>query len=144
VTLAFELEYYKEQLEHGRHIEVQRSSVAAFSATVAAALIGDLLKNGILTRAALPCTVTLTMVGLIAWLLSAKLYERFRLHNTTAGLVRDDFNIKLKGYRKQAQEINKKKFPLMFGVRLHVIWNCLFALIAVVGFGLTMWIFIHR
>src|SRR5215813_118870 len=83
------LEYYKEQLVHGRHIEAQRSTIAGVAFAISGAIIGELLKTGQLTTEQLPFTVTLLCVGLFACLLSAKLYERFRLHNGIARLARN-------------------------------------------------------
>lgn len=135
--MAAELEYYKEQLEHGRHIEVQRSTVAALAATSSGAIIGELLKQP-LTRNELPYTVTLSVVGLVSWLLSAKLYERFRLHNYIAKLARDRLDATLKDLRKQAEKEHKKDFPFTYWLPLHHVWNVLFAAIMILGIVLTV------
>ena len=127
------VEYYKEQLEHGRHIEVQRSSVAGLALAISGAIIGELLKHP-LTRRDLPYTVTLCFVNLVALLISAKLYERFRLHNETAKLVRNKIDPSLGIFRKEAQKIIKTKYPFLFWLRLHVIWNCLFVVLSILGF----------
>ena len=42
--MAAELEYYQEQLEHGRHTEAQRSTVTGLAFTISGAIIGELLK----------------------------------------------------------------------------------------------------
>ena len=42
--MAAELEYYKEHVAYGRHIELQRSAVAGLAATLSGAIIGELLK----------------------------------------------------------------------------------------------------
>ena len=57
---ATELEYYKEQLEHGRHIEVQRSTVAGLGIAISGAIVGELLKKP-LAREQLPYTVTFAL-----------------------------------------------------------------------------------
>jgi len=64
--MAAELEYYKEQLAHGRHIEVQRSTVAGLALTVSGAIIGKLLENMPLGKEMLPYTITLIVVGLLS------------------------------------------------------------------------------
>ncbi len=135
--MSAELEYYKEQLEHGRHIEVQRSTVAGLAIAMSAAIVGELLKSG-LKRDQLPYTVTLCLVNLVALLISAKLYERFRMHNETAKLVRNKIDPSLAILRKQAQEIIKVKYPILFRIRLHVIWNCLFGILTVLGLVTTL------
>lgn len=101
------LEYYKEQLAHGRHIEVQRSTVAGVAFAISGAILGEFLDKGQLTPDQLPYTVTLMCVGLFACLLSAKLYERFRLHNEIANLARNQLDPTLERLRKQAQNNNR-------------------------------------
>ncbi len=125
------LEYYKEQLAHGRHLDVQRSTIATLSFAFSGAIIGHVL--GDFTRAALPYTIALFAVGSIAMLLSAKLYERFRLHNEVAKFARDKLNPGLATFRKQAEAVNRKEFPLLFCLQLHVIWNVLFGIIMACG-----------
>ena len=66
-------------------------------------------------------------VGLIAGLLSAKLYERFRRHNTIARFARNLLDPTLAQIRKQAEHDHREKFPLLFRLGLHVGWNFLLA-----------------
>jgi hypothetical protein len=132
------LEFYKEHLVHGRHIEVQRSTIAGVAFALSGAIIGELLKKGQLTTEQLPFTVTLLCVGLFACLMSAKLYERFRLHNATARLARNQLDPTLQQLRKQAQDENRKKYPLMFRLRLHVVWNSLFGIVLALGLITTV------
>jgi hypothetical protein len=64
-----------------RRTEVQRSAFAAAALGVLGAIIGELLRKWAeLSREDLLYTLTLLLIGLIAWLLTAKLYERSRLH----------------------------------------------------------------
>jgi|SRR5579864_3143707 len=132
--MAAELEYYKEQLAHGRHIEVQRSTVAGLALTVSGAIIGKLLENMPLGKEMLPYTITLIVVGLLSWLLSAKLYERFKLHNEIAMLARNKLDASLAALRTQAELTIKKEY-FMYHISLHYIWYTLFALIA----GVCVW-----
>jgi hypothetical protein len=138
-----ELEYYKEQLEHGRHIEVQRSTVAGLAIAMSGAIVGELLKKP-LTREQLPYTVTLCFVNLVALLIIAKLYERFRMHNETAKLVRNKIDPSLAAFRLQAQETMRTKYPFLFKLRLHVIWNCLFGGLSVLGIVTTLVAYCRR
>lgn len=131
------LEYYKEQLAHGRHTEVQRSTVAGIAFGVSGAIIVELAKKTKLTREELPYTIILMVVGLLAWLLTAKLYERFRLHEEVARLARDALNPGLQNFRRDAEAITRHKHPLMFPVKLHVLWNSLFALVSLGGLIMT-------
>jgi hypothetical protein len=138
-----ELEFYKEHTAHGRHIELQRSAIAGIAFTLCGALIGKLLEHLPLTRDQLPYTTTLFAVGLISWLLSAKLYERFKLHTTVARFARDAYDPNLATLRRQAEVEHKKKFPRLFEVRLHTIWNALFAIVAAIGLATTVLILIR-
>ncbi len=131
--MAAELEYYKEHLAHGRHIEVQRSTVTGLAATISGAIIGELLKNQPLKRSDLPFTVTLLFVGLVAWLLRAKLYERFKLHNAIAAGARNKLDPTLAQIRKDAEKDHKKDFPLLYPLPLHLVWYFLFFVISSVG-----------
>ena len=141
--MAAELEYYKEQLAHGRHIEVQRSTVAGLAATISGAIIGELLKRATLDTNELPYTMTLFAVGATACLLSAKLYERFRLHNEIAKLVRNRLDPGLQRYRKIAEKAIRRKYPFLFWLPLHIIWNSLFGVIALLGLAMTAKILCH-
>jgi hypothetical protein len=132
------LEYYKEQLAHGRHIEVQRSTIAAVAFALSGAIIGELLKRGQLTAEQLPFTVTLLFVGLFASVISAKLYERFRLHNAIAKLARNQLDPTLAQLRTQAEAKHRKKYPLTFRLRLHVVWNLLFGIVFALGIITTV------
>lgn len=126
------LEYYKEQLTHGRHTEVQRSSVATLAAAFCGAIIGKLLDPP-LDRTKLPYSIALFLVGLVSLIITAKLYERFRLHNEVARLVRDDIDKNLGKFRRDAEVIIKKKYPFLFWLHLHIIWNSLLGLFAAIG-----------
>jgi hypothetical protein len=132
-----ELEYYKEQLDHGRHIEVQRSTIAGLVLTASGAIIGKLLATP-LRPTALPYTITLCLLNLVALLISAKLYERFRLHNEIAKLVRNSINPDLAKFRRKAESAVRERYPVLFSIRLHVIWNCLFGVLAVLGLVTTI------
>jgi hypothetical protein len=64
--MGAELEYYKEHLEHGRHIETQRTAVAGLAATISGAIIGELLKGLPLKKEHLPYTLTLCRIDRVA------------------------------------------------------------------------------
>lgn len=138
------LEYYKEQLAHGRHIETQRSAIAAFVAAGSGALLGKLLeKSANLTRAELPYAVALLLLNAIAALTLAKLYERFRLHNETARLARNKIDPALAVFRKEAECTNQKKYPLLYKIRLHDLWNWTFGALGMVGLVVTIYILLR-
>jgi Na+/melibiose symporter-like transporter len=128
-----ELEYYKEHVSHGRHIEVQRSTVAGVAITAAGAIVGSLLKVWPPNREQLPLAVVLTVLGLFSLVLTAKLYERFKLHNAIARNARNKLDPSLATLRRQAEEEIKHKFPLLFRLPLHIVWSAVF--VAMVAFG---------
>jgi hypothetical protein len=136
--MGAELEYYKEHCEHGRHVEVQRTAVAGLAATLSGAIIGELLKGLPLRRAHLPYTITLLFVGVVAWILSAKLYERFKLHTAIAAEARNVLDPKLRLLRQKAEIAHKKDFPRLYELRLHIVWYSLFATISALGLVSTV------
>lgn len=135
--MGAELEYYKIHSEHAKHLELQRSTIAGIAAALAGAMIGELLKSP-LTSDKLPFAVTLLFVGLFALLFSAKLFERIKLHNEIAKLARDRLDPTLDQLRKQAEATHKKKYPLMYPLGLHIVWNCFFAMLIALGLVLTI------
>jgi len=124
-------DYYKEQLAHGRHIELQRSSIAAIVFAIAGVVVGRALEKGAVGQ--WPYALLLSVAGVFGWLFSIKLYERFRLHNEVARIARDAWNPTLAQCRREAEKINKARFPRVFQWRLHVMWNCFFGLITLIG-----------
>ncbi len=132
------LEYYKEQLTHGRHTETQRSTAAGLTFAFAGVIIGKLLEKPHLTRDLLPYTVTLFLIGIFTLLLTAKLYERFKLHNTIARHARNAYDPGLAGFRQKAELEHKKNFPHLYKMRLHVVWNSFFLIISALGLGWTL------
>lgn len=140
--MAGEIEYYKEQLDHGRHIEVQRSTIAGLALTISGAIIGKILDRGI-THDQLPYVGALFAINSVALLISVKLYERFRLHNEVARLVRNSINPILGGFRQLAEGTIRSKYPFVFRLRLHLIWNGMFGSLALVAL-VIIWLAYHN
>jgi hypothetical protein len=136
--MGAELEYYKEHAAHGRHVELQRSAVAGLTATLSGGLVGELLKQGALTRSQLPYSVALFALGFVSFLLSAKLYERFRLHNAIAREARNKLDPSLAALRSKVEREHKKEFSFLYELPLHLVWNSLFALMGLVGLVTTV------
>lgn len=136
--MAAELEYYKEHVAYGRHIELQRSAVAGLAATLSGAIVGELLKQGALTRSQLPYTLALFTLGLVSFLLSAKLYERFRLHNAIARAARNILDPSLANLRKLVELEHKKEFRFFYWLPLHVVWNSLFLFVCLLGLATSV------
>jgi hypothetical protein len=139
------LAYYKEHVEHGRHLETQRSAIAALGIPASGAIIGKMLEQFATDRQlgvqALPYSVTLLFIGLTCWVLSAKLYERFRLHNEVAKLARNELDPRLATLRIKAKETIQARYPLLFKTRLHIVWNLVFVAVARIGLVSTLFVF---
>ena len=78
-----------------------------------------------------------------AFLFSAKLYERFKLHMEIAKLARNKLDSTLQELRRQAECTIKKKYPVLFWLPLHLLWNWFFVLIALSGAITTGYILRH-
>ena len=135
--MSAELEFYKIHTEQSRHLEVQRSTIAGIGAAVSGVIVGELLKRSPLSKADLPYSITLMFVGLITLLFSGKLFERMKLHNEIARLARNKLDPSLASFRAQAEATIRKKYPILFWLPLHTLWNCFFGAICVLGIALT-------
>ena len=140
--MGAELEYYKEHLAHGRHIEVQRSTVAVATLTISGTIIGLIFKTLPLSREILPYTITLAVLGFLGALVTAKLFERFKLHSAIAREARNLLDPNLAKLRSNAEKIHKKDFPWLYRIQLHRLWTG--TLMAVSLFGIVMTLFILR
>jgi len=129
--------YYKEQLDQARHIEVQRTAIGGFTVAFSGVIVSK-LQSANFDRTILPYTITLTLIGLTALLLSAKLYERFRWHHDLGFRLREEINPQLGVLEKDTNDDWDKKYPVLFKIGLHTIWNCLFGGIALLGVVLTV------
>ena len=136
--MDIQLEFYKIQADNSRHLEVQRSTIAGIATAVSGVICGELLKKSPLSRNDLMYTVTLTAVGLIALLFSAKLYERTRYRNELIRLVEKKLDPTLAAFSVEAKKTMRRKHRFLFWLRLNWIWNSLFAGIAILGFSLTL------
>lgn len=135
--MAVEFEFYKIQVENSRHLELQRSTIAGIATAVSGAIVGELLKRSPLDKDDLAYTVTLTVVGFIALLFSQKLHERIKYRNELARLIGHELDPSLEVFKKRAEAAMKKKYPLLFWLRLNWLWGCLFGAISVLGLVLT-------
>jgi hypothetical protein len=125
-------------VKYGRHTETQRSTAAGLTFAFAGVIIGKLLEKPQLTRDLLPYTVTLFLIGIFTLLLTAKLYERFKLHNTIAKHARNAYDPSLALFRQQAEREHKQKFPRLYEMKLHIVWNSFFLIISALGLGWTL------
>jgi hypothetical protein len=149
---AIYMEMYKECCNQGRHHETQRSAMTTVCFGFASAALAYIAKSNGPSRDMLGLSVFLTILGLVAALLTYKQYERFRLAMDRAEQFRNAIDqlpptpptalvqagsapltpsIKLlKGY---GDSTHTKNYRYTEKLRLHTVWSVLFLLVAATG-----------
>jgi hypothetical protein len=143
------MEMYKECCNQGRHHETQRSTITTVCFSFASAVLAYITAKGGPSRQLLGLSIFLMILGIVAFVVSYKQYERFRLamdraevyRNAIDGLtpkvvVSDPSSILVPtlGFLKEmADAAHKKKYRVSDRLRLHHVWSLLFLLIAVTG-----------
>jgi hypothetical protein len=136
------LKFFDEDWRQVRQSEDQRTAFSNIILLIASAVFGFLTQYG-LTRNALPLTVLLIVLGIFGGIASEKLYERSKLHMELAWAWRRRIyelhpDIQLDRLTGEAEEAHRKRFPRLFGLRLHLVWVALQLSIAVAGIILTI------
>jgi hypothetical protein len=134
---------YQQHCEWERHHEEQRASGTGILIAVAAGVLGLVTFDKHLNISDIPLTVFLIMQGFFGAFLAAKHYERFCMHRQRANKYRDILDAlfpeaRIKALRREADEENDLKFPLLHKLRLHHFWIGLHLLIAMFGLILTI------
>jgi len=142
------LKFYDVDWSHVTQSENQRTAFSNIVILIASAVFGFLSQHG-LTRDALPLTVLLIALGLYGGIASEKLYERSKLHMELAWAWRRRLyelhpDIQLGRLIKEAEEINRKRFPRLFRLHLHHVWLALDLSIALAGIIMTVVIVFTR
>jgi hypothetical protein len=143
------LEMYKECCNQGRHHETQRSTITTVSFGVASAILAYIAKEGGSGRNLLGLSIFLTILGIIAAILSYKQYERFRLAMDRASQYRDAIDTlpptvvgpapapiltpSLSTLKTAGDKYHRQKYPFIEPIRLHTLWLILFLLVAAAG-----------
>jgi hypothetical protein len=136
------LRFFDEDWRHVRQSENQRTAFTNIILLIASAVFGFLTQYG-LTRNTLPLTVLLIVLGIFGGIASEKLYERSKLHMELAWAWRRRLyelhpDIQLDRLKGEAEDLHRKRFPRLFGLRLHLVWLTLQLSIAVAGIILTV------
>ena len=136
------LKFFDEDWRQVRQSEDQRTAFSNIVLLIASAVFGFLTQYGP-SRNTLPLTILLIVLGIFGGIASEKLYERSKLHMELAWAWRRRLHelhpdIQLDRLKGEAEEIHRKRFPRLFGLRLHRVWLALDLGIAVAGIILTV------
>lgn len=151
---AIYLEMYKECCNQGRHHEAQRTSITTLSFAFAGAVVGYLAKGGGIRHEDSWVCLFLSVLGLVAVMVSYKQYERFRWAMNRAAQYRAAIDRHhtappaqadmLDALKEAGDRRHKKEHPVFLHVRLHTVWAVLFLLIATLGAWFTVIAFRER
>ena len=136
------LAYWQEQRIQARHSEEQRATLTNLILIISAATLGFLSQWGWTLRS-LALTIPLVFLGLYGAIASAKLYERnlyhyeqamafSRLLSEATGVV--DHEELLREVRRGFSA----NHPVMYWLRLYMLWIALNAMIALLGLVLSV------
>lgn len=146
----------KEAYNHVRHYETQRSTVSNLIVIVAAAILGFVTRDNALTRADLPLSSLLFVVGIFGIAFAAKYYERTKANADRYYKYRDKLDelfFESRGLSNVLDEAAKDTSAacprLVEGgslgwIKVHRLWITFHALIGCLGLILTILILFKR
>jgi hypothetical protein len=156
--------YYNEHASQARQHEDQREHMTNILLAVAGVLIG-LITHAELSLSSLPAAVALIVLGIFGFLFAGKHYERFKFHTEIMSAIRDDIDcvkqnpksqpkplkdLRSAGAKKHYEEFvwptlsktdSKKQANARSWIarqRLHVFWEAVHVLVAVIGLALSI------
>jgi len=137
------LALYQDAVGHGRHHEDQRALMTNLLVVICAGLLGVVGFDDRISRADLPFSVFVIVLGVFGALFSAKHHERFDLHQERG-----------KGFRKALEALHpethvsslrataatkvKEEHPYLYRVRLFWFWLAVPLIVAVTGAIVTV------
>ena len=132
----------KDNFEHGRQHEVQRSTVCGLCLVLAGAALTAIGFDKELNSADFPFALFVVGIGLFGALMSEKYYELFRLHGKTAEHLLKAISAQIPApeimaIKPAADKEHRLKFPLIGRMRLHHLWVGLNILVALIGLCLV-------
>ncbi|WP_326668445.1 MULTISPECIES: hypothetical protein [unclassified Streptomyces] len=132
----------KEQRDQVRQIEAQRALLSNLVIVVVAAGLGFIAHRGISTTI-LTITVPMALLGAYGVLACLKYHERSRLHGSQAHQLRLQLTelhprIDLDAGWTQVFTEQRAQFPLLYRLRLYLIWVSLHAGICIGGLAMTI------
>lgn len=136
------LKFFDEDWRQVRQSENQRTAFSNIVLVIASAVLGFLTQYG-LSRNTLPLAALLIVLGLFGGIASMKLYERSRLHMELAWAWRGRLqelhpDMDLDRLLGEVEEVHRKRFKRLFGIRLHNVWLALDLGIAAAGIVLSL------
>jgi len=141
--------WYQEENNFARHHEELRGTAANVIVAVAAGGLGLIAFDQKLLLDDLPLATIVALLGVLGAVLSAKQYERVRLHLNRARQFEaclDELvpKIDLMKLRKAGTRINEEQFPHLAKWRLYWFWVALNVIIALIGAVLVIAILIEQ
>ncbi len=135
---------YQDDREFARHHESRRTQGASLVIAIAAGLIAVISLDQKISYADLPSAVLLIALGIFGIIFTHKHYERTRLHLNRAYQYYWELDRRLRAIafeklREAADEITRKKFGQLMGVKLSALWMVLHAVIVVIGLMVGLW-----
>jgi len=139
---------YQEHCTWERHHESQRATATNVLVIVTAGILSVIAFDKEINNIDLPLTIFMTLQGIFGTLFTAKHYERFCMHQERANQYRNALDTmfpscQIKILREMADIKIQKKFPILYTIRLHTLWNGIHILISVFGFILTLGIILE-
>lgn len=140
---------YSEQIEHARHHEVMRAEATNYILVASTALIGfisaDKFGSAFGPHARIAAVVVTILLNIYGMLLSAKHYERNRLHARVAGKYRTEISDRFahagftapNALRKAGRDEAQRRHPFLYEIRLNWLWIALHMLFIVIAVVLT-------
>ncbi|PAZ17136.1 hypothetical protein CLM62_03885 [Streptomyces sp. SA15] len=139
--------YYDEHAAQARQHENLRATVTSTLAGIAAAVV-TLAGVGGLSKADILTGVVVIILSVLGFALSFKHYERNRMHTEILGQIRGRIDqlhdqsvtgwVRTEALRDAGKKENKKKFPRLKRIRLHILWLGLPMAIGLVGIAVIV------
>ncbi|MET8203916.1 hypothetical protein [Micromonospora taraxaci] len=135
------LQMWSSRWEQIRQSENQRATTTNIVIVVVSALLGLIASKG-LKSVMLPVAIAVTVLGVYGALLSAKYYERFRLHLAEATALRQRLDERFPGLDLETIQstVNARQaaaFPRLIRIPLYALWVALHGIVAFAGLILT-------
>jgi hypothetical protein len=145
---AIYMEMYKECCNQGRHHETQRSTITTLCFGFAGAIVAYIVREGGPNRSFLGLSIFLTLLGIVAAILSYKQYERFRLAMnhayqylsaidalppTSSAALTPPLSPSISSLKLAGRAYHKTQHPVIGRIKLHVLWLTLFLFVAAIG-----------
>lgn len=134
------LKFWEEQWTQARQCETQRSTMANFIISIYAAGIGIIVVADFAYKA-LPVAIFLLVMGVFGNLFSAKLFERWRLHQERAikwseRIDEIEPKAKLIDLFWEAQEKHKSNHPFLNKIALYRLWRLFYYILTGIAIAL--------